>query len=758
MVKITELVKKLSDLPLIKQLVLTFSVIVVVNLLTGLYFTTKIRDLKKLVEVMYDNPLMASTFAMSAKYRFERVDSYVRTVIFETDTVKIAELKKEINSQIEQGEEDLAVVQERALAEKSKELASVVKEKIADYKVVIEKTINQARENSKLKNSGSNAKNLLNQYLEVDIRNFIQQKLTDLTDSEAETGYTYRLDSEAKNKETVRFFYIGAAGILLVTLLLAFILSRTIASPLSRYSKTCQEISKGNYSNRVSVYGQKSEIAVLGNALNQMLDKVDEKDRSMRSLLDGLTTAVFSFDHAGNISSEKSIACAQIFPKEELKSIFQFFKNYSGLKEDGLVESLKLLWDPEVTIDFDSLATGVFPSKMKLPLGAAVTEKYILLNYKQNLNSKNQLQKIIVLADDVTEATLAQLNSAIQAERVERITRASQSAENYIESKNNFISLLRMCESILQQNTISETDLTTLKRQLHSLKGELGLMGHKKCSSQIHAIETNIAEATGPLISSELITSLEEVENEFTEQSSDVLSVLGLDSQSKMIQVSNEKISGLIRFVQTEKEISSEHRALLLQKLSALLQKPLKQFFQKYEDYVLLTAENLGKNVLLEFDSKGDEVSYAEVQHLDSIFGHLLRNSLDHDIEDSEERLEKGKSETGVITISAKRNLSEKQLRITLQDNGRGIDHRRLAEKAVQKKIWTQSQASSASASEALQLIFLSDFSTKEVVTETSGRGVGMDAVRAEIEKLGGTIELQTELGQGTVFTLNLPV
>ena len=126
----------------------------------------------------------------------------------------------------------------------------------------------------------------------------------------------------------------------------------------------------------------------------------------------------------------------------------------------------------------------------------------------------------------------------------------------------------------------------------------------------------------------------------------------------------------------------------------------------------------------LEFSEKSDEISFHEIQKLDSVFGHLLRNSLDHGIESPEDRESEGKKKTG---------------------------------KAVLKNIWSAERAKTASKDEALNLIFLSDFSTKEVISETSGQGVGMDAVRADVENLGGKIQLQTEIKKGTRFTIVIP-
>lgn len=708
---------------------------------------------------MYDNPLMSSTYAMSAKYRFERVDLLVRSAIFENDISELAKLKKEITSQLEQGNEDLAVVQERAIAVSSKEIARQVQSKVAEYQRLIETTLKNSEAKISDMNSFRSAKNSIKEYVSGDVLSIIQKKLTDLTDDAAETGYTFRLDSEARNAETVRFFYIVSISLILITFFLALFLSRTIATPLSKYSETCLEISNGNYKKRVRVFGEKSEIAILGKSFNFMLDRVDEKDRSMKALLDGLSTAVFSFDKAGDISTERSIACKQIFGTDDFTTIYKFFKIYSGTEQQTVAESLQLLWDPEISVDFDSLITGVFPAVLTLPLGSEKIEKYITLNYKRNLDNDGNLQKVILLANDITESTEAQKNSVLQAERVDRITKASLSAESYLESKLSFSNIIVDGKMLLQKGAskISDEQMLVLKRNLHSLKGELAIMGHRSCAKLVHQIESLLQDSTNSAVDQQLVEKIRNVELAFLSESQDVLSVLGLDQQTKMIKVNAEKIQQLVNYVKDEKNFSSMEKELLLVKLNGLLQKPLQTYFQKFENYVTETAEKLEKSAQLHFDSESDEVTFSEVQQLDVVFGHLIRNSLDHGIEEPYQREDAGKPNAGQITISVHRNSADKNLKITVRDDGRGIDDRKLASKAVEKNIWSAEKAKEATKQEALNLIFLSDFSTKDVVTETSGRGVGMDAVKAEIEKLGGTIQLQTELSKGTQFIITLP-
>ncbi|NLO92351.1 MAG: hypothetical protein GX410_10235, partial [Elusimicrobia bacterium] len=141
---------------------------------------------------------------------------------------------------------------------------------------------------------------------------------------------------------------------------------------------------------------------------------------------------------------------------------------------------------------------------------------------------------------------------------------------------------------------------------------------------------------------------------------------------------------------------------------------------------------------------------------LESPITHLVRNSVDHGIEEPDKRLAAGKPETGIVTITAK--AGEGMLEISVSDDGRGIDASAVKWKAVSKGMLDADRASTITDEEVYQLLFLPGFSTAEVVTDISGRGVGMDVVKTNIEdQLGGKIFIASELGKGSTFTLAMP-
>lgn len=182
---------------------------------------------------------------------------------------------------------------------------------------------------------------------------------------------------------------------------------------------------------------------------------------------------------------------------------------------------------------------------------------------------------------------------------------------------------------------------------------------------------------------------------------------------------------------------------------------PLTGVFQKMNRIVRDMNKKLGKEVDLVTLGGETEVDKTINDVLGDPFMHMIRNSMDHGIENSEERRAAGKAEQGTITLSAQNVGGE--IVITLADDGKGLDRDKILSKAANNGILTKSE-SEYSDKEIYGLIMLPGFSTNEVVTEFSGRGVGMDVVRKNLETVGGSISVDSKRGQGTTFTIKIPL
>ncbi|RXI24977.1 chemotaxis protein CheA [Aliarcobacter trophiarum] len=203
-------------------------------------------------------------------------------------------------------------------------------------------------------------------------------------------------------------------------------------------------------------------------------------------------------------------------------------------------------------------------------------------------------------------------------------------------------------------------------------------------------------------------------------------------------------------------ELLERHIRDMQDSIMSIRMVPMDSIYSKFPKVVRDISKKLGKKV--EFKHYGDnvEIDKAMIEGLTDPLMHIIRNSLDHGIEMPEDRVNSGKSDTGTISISAEQ--ANGQMIITIEDDGKGVDSERVAQKALEKGQIDENQFASMSHNDKALLIFGAGLSTADQITDISGRGVGMDVVKTNIHKLGGIIKLDTELGKGTVITIMLPL
>ena len=183
---------------------------------------------------------------------------------------------------------------------------------------------------------------------------------------------------------------------------------------------------------------------------------------------------------------------------------------------------------------------------------------------------------------------------------------------------------------------------------------------------------------------------------------------------------------------------------------------PIGKVFNKFPRLVRDLSRELGKKVKLIIEGEDTELDKSIIEEIGDPLVHMIRNSVDHGIEPPEERIKKGKPETGTVWLKAYNEGN--MIVIEIKDDGKGMDPEKLKEIAIKKGIITPNEAENISDKEAFMLIFKPGFSTASKVTNISGRGVGMDVVKTNIEKLNGIIEVDSIPGKGTTFKLKIPL
>jgi two-component system, chemotaxis family, sensor kinase CheA len=183
---------------------------------------------------------------------------------------------------------------------------------------------------------------------------------------------------------------------------------------------------------------------------------------------------------------------------------------------------------------------------------------------------------------------------------------------------------------------------------------------------------------------------------------------------------------------------------------------PIESVFSRLPRVVRDIAAKQGKQVDFVVEGKDTELDRSVIEEIGDPLLHLIRNSVDHGLEPADERIAAGKPPAGVLRLSARH--ADSHIVITLADDGRGIPLDLLKRKAIERGSITVEQADRMSDLEAVQLIFHAGMSTAKELTDVSGRGVGMDIVRTNVEKINGSVDVSTQRGKGTVFTIKLPL
>lgn len=610
------------------------------------------------------------------------------------------------------------------------------------------------------------------------------------------------LEETRKDAATARNYMIFTlVFIMAVALSIAYFLVMSLATkitkPIGSLVQSAKLIAQGDYSIEV-IPESNDEIGKLAVDFDDMRktikkytehlqDLIDEKMQQVKDILNNIDQGLFTVNFDGTINEEYSARANEILKVGDVS-------NHNVYELLRLEERSRSAFDSWINLVRKKHAKQRWKKLEKLaPIhdmefsGMSGTNQleYVSVSYQKIYDKNGDLSKLMILTMDETEKRIKE--QMMKEERIQHenemktILGIANTPEDdllsFMEDSENRLKrihdeVIRHLEGVKQQRELHPDeeyayelnieDIEALYRDIHTIKGNGGSYGFDLLSEHAHRAEDALEELKKPLNSrrDDSLTIIDQNLMEMDKLLHEIRSKMTLiygDEDSVFVRVPEENIEYVQRLSNSIANLYSSDNVVaeLLKATDMLSWKPLKTLARKFQKVATTSSTKLGKNV--EFVFANDTKLYPSdiFKDMDEILLHIIRNAVDHGIEDNDTRNELQKG-TGKVVLDV--NFDNSKRIVTVQDNGKGMDTEIIAQKAVEKGIVSEDEVQTMSENEKLELIFSSGFSTASAVSEISGRGVGMDIVKTKIEEMDGVIEIASVVNEGTTFTVTMPL
>ena len=494
----------------------------------------------------------------------------------------------------------------------------------------------------------------------------------------------------------------------------------------------------------------------------EMTDRFTMISQRKSELLRHSREGLIKLDREGKITDEFSSRCVEIFESPDLIE-----KNFSQLLMRD--EKMKADWHELYPMLFQDTAIGCEPLLDMLPKEVEYIDSsgspfvYELFYYPCH-NQQGEVGWIDVGIKDITVQKILEREQEKLAREKESLSKVYEDPESFLgfmELSNEIMSLLEPLHGHdlpleEKRSLLLDMNVKSVMRKLHSLKGLSGLFLLNELKQASHEMETQINDLTKPVhegIDGEIFDTCLLQLNELILRANELINNLGEKMKKRLTGVVMEKDQfRILRETLTEGNIDQARN--LMEELDKV---SLKDIFQHWKQETQRLSEQLGKQATCIIEGDNPLIQSAMAKKLSSSLIHILRNSLDHGLESANQRDQAGKLPQGTIRVEI--DSTEKSCQIEFSDDGKGIDF-----DVVLTKVKNNTALNTAvvndiiSRNQLAELLFLPGFTSKEQTTDLSGRGVGLDAVKHAVEELGGTLTMESKLGQGTRFFLKIPI
>jgi len=453
--------------------------------------------------------------------------------------------------------------------------------------------------------------------------------------------------------------------------------------------------------------------------------ELDARNREMRTVLDNVDQALFTVDLEGKISRERSAALDWFFPNAAPGTLLW--------EVVGEVDSTAGSW---IGMGWDQLRDVFLPAEVvldQLPRALAFRGRHFSLSYRP-VGTEGELEKVLLVVSDVTDAVERARREADQQEQLVIFQHLMRDRSGFMEF---FAEAERLAEGALDDR---RKDQAALVRDVHTLKGNAALFGVSSLSSVCHELEAKLIESGEPL-DLDARTRLQMAWGHFSAK----VQALAGSAQEDRVDLSRTDLQAL-RVAIAQGKSGPE----LLRLLRQLEREPAGRRLARISEQAKELARRLGKGEIVVSTASNDlRLDRKRWAPFWAAFIHMLRNALDHGLEKPAERERHGKITVGHLALRAMQ--INEEVVVEICDDGRGIDWNKIRLKAAAAGLAT------ATEQDLIGILFNGGVSTKDTVSEFSGRGAGVSACYNACLLLGGSVTVQSTQGAGTTFRFTIP-
>jgi HPt (histidine-containing phosphotransfer) domain-containing protein/HAMP domain-containing protein len=518
-------------------------------------------------------------------------------------------------------------------------------------------------------------------------------------------------------REPVRLFWIAAALGLVVALLVFGVVHLRIASPIDRLVEGVRALGRGEHV--VVRAGGKDEIGELAAAFNKMAETITDRTARLRLVLDNTGDALIPLALDGTLAG----ACSK-------KTVEWFGDIREGVPAWKHLARLDPAFADAFGCAYEQLASNVFPFEVAadcMPKDLRIGKTIYGLTYSA-VGDPDAPSGVLVVVSDVTAQREAEAQEAESKEVFSVVGLCFRDPQLY----EGFVS-----DALARIAAMTGGSLARQQADLHTLKGNAGMIGFVRLAQACHALETEIEETRAALPPARF----EALAQMFAESRQRVEALAG--PRQDHMQVPPEELRWL------HGALASAEPAVARRVASWPLAR-VERILDQLGGHSKRIGERLGKPVEVQVDCPDIRLERRRFEGVWSSLVHAVRNAVDHGIEPRAEREKAGKAANGRVRLAGRAEPGV--LRLTIEDDGRGIDVEALRRKVV------AAHGAQASTWPLVDLVCARGVSTAAQVTENSGRGIGVTALREIIEGHGGRLQIESAAGRGTRLDIELPL